>query len=92
MEYLTGIELPEHSQTVKRGRERFTYRYRWLCDVPLRDGTDAMIVNWLSIEIINAKGKVTYRNSFVTDLTVDRDTVAELAARGRARWKIESVP
>lgn len=90
MEYLTGIELPEHSQTVKRGRERFTYRYRWLCDVPLRGGTDAMIVNWLSIEIVNAKGKVTYRNSFVTDLTVDRDSVAELAACGRARRKIEN--
>ena len=49
-----------------------------------------MIVNWLSIKIINAKGKATYRNSFVTDLTVERDSVAELAARGRARWKIEN--
>jgi hypothetical protein len=29
-------------------------------------------------------------DSFVTDLPVDRDTVAELAACGRARWKIEN--
>jgi hypothetical protein len=89
-EYLTGIELPEHCERHKRGRERFLYRYRWLTDVPLRDGADAMPVNWLSIEITNAKGKLTYRNSFVTDLPVDRDSVAELAAAGRARWKIEN--
>jgi len=89
-EYLTGVELPEHRERVKRGRERFTYRYRWLCDVPLRDGADAMTVNWLSIDIINAKGKVAYSNSFVTDLPVDRHSVAELAACGRARWKIEN--
>ena len=35
-------------------------------------------------------GKVTYRNSFVTDLAVTKDNVAELAACGRARWKIEN--
>ncbi len=64
--------------------------YRWLCDVPLRDGGDAMTVNWLTIEITNPTGKVTYRNSFITDLAVDRGTVAELAACGRARWKTEN--
>lgn len=89
-QYLTGIALAEHREKVKRGAARLTYRYRWLCEVPLRDGDDAMIVNWLSIEITNAAGKITYRNSFVTDLPVDRDSVAELAACGRARWKIEN--
>jgi len=39
------------------------------------------------MEIINAAGKVTYRNSFVTDLPVGPDNVVELAAVGRARWK-----
>src|SRR3954452_17945375 len=87
-EYLTGIELPTLTHKVKRGRERFDYRYRWLSDVPLRG--DALIVNWLMIEIVNAAGTVTYRNSFITDLEVGPDTVAELAACGRARWKIEN--
>jgi hypothetical protein len=58
--------------------------------VPLRDGVDAMTVNWLMIEIRNAAGELTYRNSFITDLPTDRDTVVELAACGRARWKIEN--
>ena len=49
-----------------------------------------MTVNWLMIEIVNAAGTVTYRNSFITDLPVGPDTVAELAACGRARWKIEN--
>jgi len=32
----------------------------------------------------------TYTNSFVTDLAITPDTVAALAACGRARWKIEN--
>ena len=62
-----------------------TYRYQWMPAVPLRGDTDALTVNWLMIEIVSAAGKVTYRNSFVTDLAVDRDTVVALAACGRAR-------
>jgi hypothetical protein len=50
----------------------------------------AMPVNWFEIEIINPKGETTYRNSFVTDQPVGRDTVVDLAACGRARWKIEN--
>jgi hypothetical protein len=89
-EYITGVDLPTHSVRVKRGREWVTYRFRWLTEVPLRDGRDALKVNWFEIEICNAAGDVTYRNSFITDLPVDRDTVADLAACGRARWKIEN--
>jgi hypothetical protein len=87
-EYLTGVELPTLSRPVKR--ERFDYRYRWLSDVPLRGDAEALTVNWLMIEIVNAAGAVTYRNSFITDLEVGPDTVVDLAACGRARWKIEN--
>jgi len=58
--------------------------------VPLRNSKDALAVNWFEITIRNPAGEVTYRNSFITDLAVDRDNVAELAACGRARWKIEN--
>jgi hypothetical protein len=58
--------------------------------VPLRDTDDALAVTWVSIEIHNATGKRTYHNSFVTDLNVDAGNVAEIAASGRARWKIEN--
>ncbi|WP_146101738.1 hypothetical protein [Rhodopila globiformis] len=51
---------------------------------------DALQVTWFSIEMFDAKGKRTYHNSFVTDLPVTVGNVAELAACGRARWKIEN--
>jgi hypothetical protein len=34
--------------------------------VALPDGSDEMAVNWFEIQIINATGETTYRNSFVT--------------------------
>src|SRR5262249_23456323 len=51
---------------------------------------DALPVNWFSVEIQNHSGKRTYYNSFVTDLPVTAENIAELAACGRARWKIEN--
>jgi hypothetical protein len=89
-EYLTGAELEEHRQSVVIRGKRTTTIWRWLSAVPMRATEDALIVNWLSVEILNGKGKRTYYNSFITDLPVAAANVAELAACGRARWKIEN--
>jgi hypothetical protein len=89
-EWLEGVDLPKRVIPVKHGKKCATHTYRWIEAVPLRDGDDAITVNWLEIEIADATGKITYRNSFVTDLPVEADTVVELAAAGRARWKIEN--
>jgi hypothetical protein len=89
-EYLHGAMLEEHRQTTCKRGKRTTTVYRWLTAVPLRATEDAIAINWFSIEIFNDKGKRTYHNSFVTDLAVSADIVAELAACGRARWKIEN--
>ena len=89
-EYLRGAELQEHRQTIYKRGKRSTTIYRWLSALPLRATGDAVVVNWFSIETLNANGKRTYYNSFVTDLAITPDTVAELAACGRARWKIEN--
>jgi len=89
-EYITGAELSTREKTLKRGKKRSIHRYRWLCGVPLRDGKDALAVNWFEIEITDGAGKVTYRNSFITNLDVAAGNVAELADCGRARWKIEN--
>jgi hypothetical protein len=45
--------------------------------------------NWFSIETHSAAGKRTSYNSF-TDLPVTAGTVAELAACGRTRCKMEN--
>jgi hypothetical protein len=89
-EYITGVKLQTHEETIKRGKNKIVHRYQWIHDVPLRDGKDALKVNWFEIEILNASGEVTYRNSFITDLAIGSANVAELAACGRARWKIEN--
>ncbi len=89
-EWIDGAELPVLEKKVRKGRTFVTHRFRWITGVPLRDGKDAIHANWFEIEIVNKAGKVTYRNSFVTDLKVDENNVAELAACGRARWKIEN--
>ncbi|WP_419906145.1 transposase [Hoeflea sp.] len=90
-EWLDGAEINSTKRRrIKKGRKAATHIYRWLNDVPLRDGKDATHVNWFEIEIINTKGKTTYRNSFVTNIAVDETNVGDLAACGRARWKIEN--
>ena len=89
-DFMQGAAPNEQSITHKTAGKRLTYRYRWFEGVPLRDSKDAMVVNWLGITITDAKGKVAYQNSFVTSLPVTTDTVAELVACARARWKIEN--
>jgi hypothetical protein len=44
----------------------------------------------LEYRLINAEGKETYRNSWVTGLEVKTDTVIDLVRAGRCRWKIEN--
>ena len=89
-EWIEGAGLSTHTQTVKKGRSYSTFHYRWIKQIPLRDGKDALHVNWFEIKIVNRAGKITYHNAFVTDLDINKDNIAELAACGRARWKIEN--
>ncbi len=49
-----------------------------------------MLVNWVGVTITDARGKITYNSAFVTSLPITPDTVAEIVACARARWKIEN--
>ncbi|NJL26238.1 MAG: transposase [Calothrix sp. SM1_5_4] len=91
-DFIKGADKDRHDETRRKNGKTETFRYRWLSSVPLRDGKDAMTVNWLWFQIVDAKGKVKYTMAWVTSLPVTKDTVAEIVACGRARWKIESVP
>ncbi len=89
-EHLEGIDLP--TLTTKRwtGKVEETYTYRYLNGVPLRDGDDALLVNWCELTVSCPDGKVTYKNSFATNHTITDDTVAEIVLAGRTRWKVEN--
>ena len=54
------------------------------------DGKDAMNVNWLGVSIVDAEGKTTYDGAFVDQSDGRSQSVVEIAACARARWKIEN--
>jgi hypothetical protein len=59
-DFMQGATLDEHAVTQKTNGKRLTYRFRWFEGAPLRDGQDAMLVNWIGVTITDAKGRVTY--------------------------------
>jgi hypothetical protein len=78
-----------------RTRKRWTGKhyeidlYRFVTQVPLRDGEEALTVNWC--ELTTTVGdKVIYHNAFATSHPVTADNVIELISAGRSRWKIEN--
>ena len=87
---MTGVDLDGFERTVGTGAAKRRHRYRRMEGVPVKDGKEALLVNWLTIEIARPNGEVTCRNGFVTNLPVNRQTVVDLATCGRARWKIEN--
>ena len=89
-DFMDGATFDELTLRRKDGARTMTARYRWFTGAPLRDGKDALNVNWLRVTIAGAKGKATYDGAFVTSLPVTRETVAEIAACARARWKVEN--
>ena len=66
------------------------HRYQWINDVPLNGARNAEKVNFFQYWMTDKKGKITYHNSWVTDMTVSKKEVRELVRGGRARWKIEN--
>ena len=89
-DFIDGAEVERHEVKVREGKTHETHRYRFIDKVPLRDGKDAVLVNWIGFEILGAKGVVKYKTAFVTSLPVTTANVAEIAACGRSRWKIEN--
>jgi hypothetical protein len=84
-----GIEkVVERHWNSKHGE---IWQYRFTNQVPLRNGNDALQVNWLELVISHEKsGEILYQNSFVTNHTVMVTNVIQLAEVGRTRWKIEN--
>lgn len=67
-----------------------THRYRWQNDVPLHGGKDAVEVNFCEYQLLNEKGKLTYINSWVTDIALNQENIESMIRAGRCRWKIEN--
>jgi hypothetical protein len=72
------------------GQRREIDTDRYAEAIPLRDGDDALLVNWCELTITDEKGNVLYHNSFATSLALDDRKVPAVVAAGRSRWKIEN--
>jgi len=64
---------------------------RYINDVLLRSGDDAVSVNWFEITVVNAKtGEQLYHNSCITNHRLTAENIGAVAQSGRGRWKIEN--
>ena len=91
------LEIQEYEGDMHRkekiiwtGKTHHRYRYRYTNHVPLRDGNDALRVNWAEVIVTDDTGKVLYTNEFITNHILTDDTVEACVKAGRARWKIEN--
>jgi hypothetical protein len=94
-EYVNFLKEDIKTVAVTRweGQKKLTDTYRFLNEVPLRDGKGALEVNWcewVTTEETSEGDKVIYRNTFVTNFIINEENVADIAADGRVRWKIEN--
>ena len=84
-----GLEKVTHRHW--NGKHGEIWQYRFANQVPLRNGSDALLVHWLELVITHENtGTILYRNSFVTNHTITAINVIHLAQVGRTRWKIEN--
>jgi hypothetical protein len=88
MEALQAIETVVEKRWT--GKTHHIDTYRFINQVPLRDGEDALQVNWCELTTRLPDGKIVYKNSFVTNFTISKNNVKFIVADGRARWKIEN--
>jgi hypothetical protein len=78
-----------HKLKIKQPKDK-RHEYEWINHVPLNGTKNADQVNFFQFKIVDKKGKVTYKNSWVTDIPIDRSNIKKLVKGGRARWKIEN--
>lgn len=64
--------------------------YRWLNDLPLRDGDDALLVGCCELTTTDAAGNLLHRNAWASSVPVTKDNVVDLVADARSRWKVEN--
>jgi hypothetical protein len=94
-QWLASLEASDDIDqvTLRRFNGRFTelVTCRFVEEVPLRVGKDALMVTWCEVTITHAKtGKQLYYNTFVTNHSLTPETVVSVTDAGRARWKVEN--
>lgn len=93
-EYVDGLSSAGEVKTLqikrKKGKKIITDTYRFINKLPIRDGDDALQVNWCELVTTNAEGNTIFVNSYITDYEINEENVAKIVVAGRARWKVEN--
>jgi hypothetical protein len=90
---LEKVEGAISTMTVRHWNGRYYeyWTYRWAERLPLRTTADTLWVNWCELTIINeATGEQLYHSSWATDHDINEESVVEIVAGGRSRWKVEN--
>jgi len=82
-------ELRKNVVHVKTGKKSQTFRF--INKILLKEDESESYVNFIECEELDSKGKTT-KFTWVTNFHLSKVNVQQIAAGGRARWRIESVP
>ena len=86
-EWIDAFNVLENREyTDDKGR---IHRFIWKNKVPLNGKENAIEVNYIEYQQIK-EGKVTFKNSWVTDIEITQENAISIAKAGRCRWKIEN--
>jgi hypothetical protein len=79
------------SERIWKGKHAEIHTYRYVNEVPLRAGADALKVNWCELAIRHeTTGEIIYRNAWATHHEITRTMVKPIVLAGRTRWKVEN--
>ena len=79
------------SQESFNGKHWIIEECRYINEVPIRAGDDALKVNWIEYTVIQKNNnKRTYHNTFATDFPVSLENAIPIARDGRSRWGVEN--
>jgi len=94
-EYLNGLNENDGISVVSgkewNGKFHELISYKYCNNVPVKDGKEALHVNWAEVTVINSKTqKRIYHNSFITDFEINNANIEKIIQTGRSRWKVEN--
>jgi hypothetical protein len=89
-DYINGMTIDTVSVKYQKGKVYEIYTYRFVNQIPIRDGDDALLINWCELTITNSADKIIFKNAFATNHLITKSNVQGLVAAGRARWKVEN--
>jgi hypothetical protein len=84
----------KHNEITFIDEKQRTHIYEWMNDIPLIGGKDSINTNFFRYTIVatdeDGNEKITFRNSWISDLDLSKQLIERFVRGGRCRWKIEN--